>query len=119
MNGKILLGDEAILSCPKGTVFDYVNLNDYSNIIEWNYSVSGSFIAYNCKNLEYVSPECVFGGSVNVAETSIKEWRSDVHGDFISLGSKIEKIINCGIKGEIYANDNVEIIREEKQSMRM
>lgn len=71
------------------------------------------------KNLEYVSPDCKFGNHVNVPETSIKEWRCDVHGDFISWGSKIEKIINCEIKGEIHENDNVEIIREEKHSMRI
>lgn len=72
LDGKILIGDKAILSCPPDTVFDSVYLRGDSNIKEWIYSVKNSFTALGSK-LEYVDPKCEFGGEVYTNIKNINE----------------------------------------------
>ena len=91
LNGKVLIGGNAILSCPKGTVFDSVKIGTDSEITEWNYSVSGDFDARYSK-LEYVDPDCKFGGKVYISGTNLKEWHCDVPDDFYASFSKLEYV---------------------------
>ena len=101
LNGKVLIGDDAILSCPEDTIFDSVYLSRDSKITKWNYSVSGDFDAYGSK-LEYVNPDCVFGGIVDVRGTNIKEWHCNVPDDFDARFSKLEFVNpDCKFGGNV------------------